>query len=260
MKLPYTDIAAELYGPPRGTVPRGVRVHTASAAGVRLTRVEIQREGLRRPKGCYITLDMPHFASIDQRDETFVHAIAGQLRSLVPREGKVLVAGIGNRSVRADALGPTTADQIFVAQQKSAAGIPLRPVAALAPGAEGATGLVTSEVLRGIAAVYKPAALVCVDSLCTSLPPRLGCSVQLSSAGLVPRGAPALNEGTVGVPVIAVGVPTVMELRSGDGAPVLMTPKEIDAIVAHGAVLLALAINKALQPALSVGELSFLTS
>ena len=110
----YTDIAAELYPESRGSVPRGVKTFTATASGIGLTRVEIERSGLRRPKGRYITLDMPQFAAIDDRNEAYVWAIASQLRALLPKEGLVLVAGVGNRAVTADALGPETADRVFV--------------------------------------------------------------------------------------------------------------------------------------------------
>ena len=259
----YTDIAAELYAEQRGTVPRGVKVFSSTASGIHLTRVEILREGLRRAKGCYITLDMPNFAQIDERDETFVLAIASQLRTLLPAEGSVLVVGIGNRAVTPDALGPVTVDKVFVTPPHAAQSetdIPLRGVAALAPGVEGSTGLPTLDVLQGLVRIYKPAAVLCIDSLCTASPARLGCSVQLSSAGLAPRNAPHITSHTLGVPVIALGVPTVTQAHPDCCAPMLVTPKDIDAIIRHGAGLLALAINKALQPALRVGELSFLTS
>ena len=127
---------------------------------------------------------------------------------------------------------------------------------------EGNTGLATAELLQSVVRRLEPAAVVCVDSLCTSDVRRLGCSVQLSTAGLSPHTAPPLTQQTLGVPVVAVGVPTVMEADTMLGAKrsLVVTPKDIDAIIRRGATLLALAINKALQPALSVGELTFLTS
>lgn len=263
----YTDIAAELYPRSQGSVPRGVKTFTATASGIGLTRVDIERSGLRRPKGRYITLDMPQFAVIDDRNEAYVWAIASQLRSLLPREGLVLVAGVGNRAVTADALGPETADRVFVTRQlcehpEADAEPRLRPVAAFAPGVEGATGLATAELLQSVVQRLRPAAVVCVDSLCTADARRLGCSVQLSTAGLSPHSAPPLTEQTLGAPVVAVGVPTVMESAASADAsrPLVVTPRDIDAIIRRGATLLALAINKALQPALSVGELTFLTS
>ena len=259
----YTDIAAELYPPQKGEVPRGVRVHTATASGIGLVRVDIEREGLRRAKGRYITLDMPRFSAIDDKNEAYVWAVASQLRSLLPKEGLVLVAGIGNRAVTADALGPETADKVFVTRHlcegAGAQDLRMRPVAAFAPGVEATTGLATAELLQRLTAKLKPAAVLCVDSLCTASSRRLGASVQISTAGLTPNNAPALTRQSLGAQVVALGVPTVMEVDNGARARVV-TPKDIDAIIRRAANLLSLAINKALQPAFSVGELSFLTS
>lgn len=261
----YTDIAAELYPPTHGSVPRGVKIYTASASGIGLTRVDIQREGLRRAKGRYITLDMPQFASIDDRNESYIWAIASQLRNLLPKEGTILVAGIGNRSITADALGPETSDRVFVTRHftdEVPNGIVLRSVAAFSPGVEGSTGMATTELLQSMVNQLQPSAVICVDSLCTSDPRRLGCSVQLSTAGLTPQSALPITQQTLEVPVVAIGVPTVMEASSEatGGRPLVMTPKDIDAIIRKGASLLSLAINKALQPSFSVGELTFLTS
>ena len=259
----YTDIAAEIYPPGRGTCPSGVRTHTASASGVTLTRVDITRDGLRRARGSYITLELPDFARIDDKNETYVLAVASQLRALLPREGAVRVAGIGNARVTADALGPETASRVFATRSlpDGENEFDLRCVAAVAPGVRAATGLSAAELLRGAVRAMRPAAVVCVDSLCTSDPRRLGCTVQLSTAGLTPLAADALDERALGVPVVALGVPTVMEARErSSSGPLVVTPRDIDGVIRRGASLLALALNKALQPALSVGELSFLTS
>ena len=268
--MEYTDIAAELYPRTKGAVPRGVKLFTASASGIELTRGDVLRDGLRREKGSYITLELPNFACIDDGNEAYVLAIASQLRALLPKEGLVLVAGIGNRAVTADALGPVTADGIFATRliaEKTAETLQtaLRPVAAFSPGIQAMTGLDVVEQLQSLVKALQPAAVLCIDSLCTADARRLGCSVQLSTAGLSPRGMQSLSQKTLGIPVIAVGVPTVMEAHvphtacSGAG-PLVITPKEIDAILRRGAALLALSINKALQPSLRVGELAFLTS
>lgn len=257
----YTDIAAELYAKPCGSTPNGVKIHTASASGIHLTRVDILRSGLRRAKGRYITLDMPHFSRIDVQDETFVLAIASQLRTLLPKEGSVLVVGIGNRAVTPDALGPCTADKIFVTTQDKSQGLPLRHVASISPGVGDATGIDTCALLRTLAKDISVACILLIDSLCTATPARLGCSVQISDAGLHPKHAPHLTAETLGAPVIAIGVPTITQLDDESiSAPFMVSPKDIDSIIMHASSLLALAINKALQPALRVGELSFLTS
>ncbi len=258
----YTDIAAEFYPKNGKSMPRGVQVSVSSLYGLTCTRVQITRSGLLRPKGTYLTLDTPDFARIDEHDEACVRAVACQLRRLLPEKGAVLAAGIGNRSVTADALGPAAADGIFVTRhlcENSPSDIPLRSVAAFSPGVAGETGFSAAELLQSAVSRFAPAAVLVIDSLCTADARRLGCSVQLSDAGLFPRSAPPLTRKTLGVPVVALGVPTVMEHAPG-AQGLVVTPREIDAVIRHAAALLSLAINKALQPALTVKELSFLTS
>ena len=110
-----TDLADELFGQPGGTaLPAGVRVATARQGGVTITRVEIAREGLARPRGRYVTLEVPSVSLLDERDSAVIEAAAAELRPLLPPEGPVLVLGIGNRRVTADALGPRTAQKILV--------------------------------------------------------------------------------------------------------------------------------------------------
>ncbi len=258
----YTDIAAEFY-PKNGTrAPAGVHVCVSKLYGLTCTRVQITRSGLSRPKGTYLTLDMPDFACIDVHDPACVRAVASRLRQLLPEKGPVLAAGIGNRSLTADSLGPATADRIFVTRhlcEGDPADIPLRSVAAVCPGVAGETGFSAAELLQSAVSRFAPAAVLVIDSLCTGDARRLGCSVQISDAGLFPQSAPPITQKTLGVPVIALGVPTVMHHTPGT-QPLVVTPREIDAVVRRAAALLSLAVNKALQPALSMRELAFLTS
>lgn len=287
IRLPsYTDIAAELYPKRRKSVPEGIALSTQHAEGITLTRVDITRSGFRRAPGSYITLDLPDFAFPSDKNAAAVSAVSGQLRALLPACGTVLVVGIGNRAVTADALGPFTADKVIATRSaagetprkaprnaksaaadaaaknaKADADLPLlRSVAVLCPGVAAMSGIATAELLRGAIRATAPAAVICIDSLCTREPSRLGKSVQLSSAGLFPAASPPLSQKTLGVPVIALGVPTVTSLCAKGKEALLVTPKDIDAIVQRAAALLSLAVNRALQPALSVGELHFLMS
>ena len=109
-----TDLADELFRAPDSAPPTGVRVATARRGGVTVTRVEIAREGLARPRGRYVTLEMPSVSVLDERDTDVIETGAAELRALLPPEGPVLVLGIGNRRVTADALGPRTAQKILV--------------------------------------------------------------------------------------------------------------------------------------------------
>ena len=136
-----TDMADELYTAATD-LPGGVRAATAKRGGVTVTRVEIAREGLEKPRGRYVTLEVPSVSVLDERDAEVIEQAADELRALLPPEGPVLVLGVGNRRVTADALGPRTVQKIFVTM---GAGRPpvkgIRPVAAVAPGVSASTGL-----------------------------------------------------------------------------------------------------------------------
>ncbi len=138
-----TDLADELFGQPGKTaLPAGVRVATARQGGVTITRVEIAREGLARPRGRYVTLEVPSVSLLDERDSAVIEAAAAELRPLLPPEGPVLVLGVGNRRVTADALGPRTVQKVFVTMGPRTVPVQgIRPVAAVAPGVSAATGL-----------------------------------------------------------------------------------------------------------------------
>lgn len=265
----YTDIASELWQKTKGQVPPGVKFETRYAGDVTVTRVDILREGLARRKGRYTTVDMPNFAYIDDRNRHYIGAIAHELANFLPEAGDVLVAGLGNAGVTADALGPAVCERILVTRHipvepDEQPFLKLRRVSAFCPGIEGKTGISAPESLRALVEKARPAAVLCVDSLCTSDPARLGCTVQLTDTGLCPGGdeAKRLDAAVLGVPVISMGVPTVMD--AADLCPtahrLIVTPKEIDCIIARAATVLSLAINRALQKQLTVGELAFLTS
>ncbi len=256
-----TDLADELFGTAK-TLPAGVRLATAKHGGVTVTRVEISREGLARPRGRYVTLEMPSVSVLDERDAAIIETCAAELRALLPPQGPVLVLGIGSRRITADALGPRTAQKILVTMGPGHS-LPvhgIRPVAAIAPGVSAATGLTLRQLAGALVETVHPAALLCVDSLCSSEAVRLGRTVQFSDTGLYPAQADHarhLDAAALGVPVIAAGIPTLME--ADEGADLVVTPRALDSVIAHGAALLAGAINRALQPRLSVAQLCWLT-
>ena len=183
-----TDLADELFGQPGGTaLPAGVRVATARQGGVTITRVEISREGLARPRGRYVTLEVPSVSLLDERDSAVIEAAAAELRPLLPPEGPVLVLGVGNRRVTADALGPRAVQKVFVTMGPRTVPVQgIRPVAAVAPGVSAATGLSLQQLAGALVRELRPAALLCVDSLCSAEPERLGRTLQFSAPGLHP--------------------------------------------------------------------------
>lgn len=265
----YTDIAAELWQKTKGHVPPGVQFETRYVGDVTVTRVDILRDGLARRKGRYVTVDMPNFAYIDDHSRRYIDAISHEVRNFLPETGDILIAGLGNASVTADALGPSVCERILVTRhipvaEDERAFLKLRNVAAVCPGIEGKTGLSAAQTLRALVQDMQPAAVLCVDSLCTGDVARLGCTVQLTDTGLCPGGEESkrLDQEVLGVPVISMGVPTVMDAADlcKSAHRLIVTPKEIDFIIARAANVLSLAINRALQRDLSVAELSFLTS
>ena len=258
-----TDMADELFGTAGGALPAGVRLATAKHGGVTVTRVEIAREGLARPRGRYVTLEMPSVSVLDERDTAVIETCAAELRALLPPEGPVLVLGIGSRRITADALGPRTAQKILVTMgpQHTLPVKGIRPVAAIAPGVSASTGLTLRQLAGALVDAVQPAALICVDSLCSAEGARLGRSVQFSDTGLYPAKADHakhLDAAVLGVPVIAAGIPTLMD--ADEGADLVVTPRALDSVIAHGSALLAGAINRALQPRLSVAQLCWLTT
>ena len=222
-----TDMADELFSGAAQPLPAGVRLATARHGGVTVTRVEIAREGLSRPRGRYVTLEMPSVSVLDERDAAVIEVCARELRALLPPEGPVLV---------------------------------LRPVAAVAPGVAAATGLSLQQLAAALVGQLRPAAVVCVDSLCSAEGQRLGRTVQFSDSGLYPAQADHtrhLTRDTLGVPVVAAGIPTLMQAQ--EGADLVVTPRALDSVIAHGAALLAGSVNRALQPRLTVQQLCWLT-
>lgn len=264
----YTDIADELYGPQKGQIPSGVKMQTAQSGNIKVTRVQISRTGLERPAGRYSTIELPAIAVLDTRKDQYIQTIAQELRQMLPETGPVLVVGVGNRNITADALGPYTAEHILVTrgfEQTQTAALGLREVAAIAPGVSAKTGLSMIQLLAGIVRTVKPAAIVCVDSLCTAQQRRLGCTVQISDTGLRParpQSNRCITRAMLGVPVLAIGIPTMMEAEEceQEESELIVIPRRLDSLITKGAALLALSINKALQPQFSVEELNYLAN
>ena len=129
-----------------------------------------------------------------------------------------------------------------------------------AVGDDAAHGLPLRQLAAAMVDAVRPAALICVDSLCSAEAARLGRTIQFSDTGLHPadaRHARHLDAAALGVPVIAAGIPTLMD--ADEGADLVLTPRALDSVIAHGSALLAGILNRALQPRLSVAQLCWLT-
>ncbi|MBE6807417.1 MAG: GPR endopeptidase [Ruminococcaceae bacterium] len=275
-----TDLAIEAVSE-RGPDPRDVTTETVKTGDLTITRMRILTpegaEALGKPKGRYITAALPRLTDDEHHLAAYAQALGQELGALLPPEGTVLVVGLGNRTVTPDALGPAVADMVLATRHirgefaRSAGLTDLRPVAVVAPGVLGQTGTESSELTRGVCREIHPGAVVVVDALAARSTARLGCTVQLCDTGISPgsgvgNNRSPLNRQVLGVPVIGLGVPTVVdaatlvsEMTGHDAAPadppMMVTPREVDLMISRAARLLALTINAALQPAYSPVDL-----
>ncbi|MBQ7688543.1 MAG: GPR endopeptidase [Clostridia bacterium] len=282
-----TDLALERHEQHGGQSPDGVRMQTERQKDAVITKIEILDEtgarALEKPVGTYYTIETDGFPDSQLIRDGRLQAVTQALRQLLPEKGPVLVAGLGNPEITPDALGPKCADLVFATRHiddetRRTLSLPrLREVSVIAPGVTGQTGLEAVEVVTGVCARVRPAAVIAVDALAAASVKRLAKTVQLSDAGIEPgsgvgNARRALNAETLGVPVIAVGVPTVVDALSlaqdvfGEEAQadeedkrqyasMIVTPRETDTVTHAAARLLALAINCALQPELEGEEL-----
>ena len=256
---------------------------------VRILSEDAARE-IGKPQGRYLTLELD--ALIRREEDAFPRAckaLSTLLRELLPHpnDGPVLIAGLGNRMITTDAIGPQTADHVIATRhlvaQSPAIFADWRPVSALAPGVLGQTGVETGEVICGVLDRVRPAAVIAVDALAAGRLSRLLRTVQLADTGITPgagvgNARAALNKETLGVPVIAVGVPTVVdgatlahEISSQLGQPacealddlsqpVMITTRDIDREVADISRMIGYAVNMALHPHLSVADIDLYLS
>lgn len=200
-------------------------------AGIHVTRVVIEtKNGARaigKPMGTYITLEAPGLAEPDEGYHREVsEELARQLMKIIPEQKKeqsVLVVGLGNRDVTADALGPNVADNLFVnrhvilefgtaAYNKEK----MHRVSCIVPGVMAKTGMESAEIIKGVVEETKPDYVIVVDALAARSTRRLNRTIQLSTAGIHPGSGVgnhrnALTKESLGIPVVAIGVPTVVD-------------------------------------------------
>ena len=284
MTLSRTDLAVEtaeelsssrdIFSPGTG-VTRTESLH----CGCPVTRIRVATDAgaslLGRPPGAYVTVDLRPLLS---RQEPLLPRAAAclsrELRALLPPgEGTALVVGLGNSAMTPDAVGTAALEHLLVtrhllqAMPRQFAG--LRPVASLRPGVLSATGVETLELIRGAAAHIRPAVVIVIDALAARSRHRLCATVQISDTGLTPGSGvgnhrKAVNARTLRLPVVAVGVPTVIDgaalCGDEDAAPsgLFVTPQDIDRRIRDMGALLGTAITLALQPTLTAADVTAL--
>ncbi len=242
-----TDLALEaheLYRESKSSeqVP-GVVVDTERMKKINITRVHIKdtegEKALGKAVGSYITLEIPSL--IHKEQETFedtVTVLADELRRLLrlDKDACVLVVGLGNWQITADSLGPKVTSSLLVTRhmfelmpKEIEEGV--RPVCAFSPGVLGLTGIETSEIIKGVVDRVKPSVIIAIDSLAARRLGRVSTTIQLADTGITPGAGvgnkrQALTKEVLGVPVIALGVPTVVDAAT-------MANDTIDLVIDH---------------------------
>ena len=296
-----TDLAIEAReiwaeSAPETTELPGVKAEDLKSHGYDVTRVQILDQtgerALSKPRGTYVTVELG--ALVRREEDAFsrgVEAIRAQLLPLLGlvKNDSVLVVGLGNRAITPDAIGPITAKHTL-ATRHLVDGVPehfgnFRRVTVVQTGVLGTTGMESAEIVRALAAQFRPDCIIAVDALASRKLNRICHTVQISDTGIAPGSGvgnhrASLSRETLGVPVVAVGVPTVVdagtlaadlmeesgrggvmpEQLSAFGGGMIVTPKEIDTQVADISKLVGYALNCTLHDGLTVEDVDMLTA
>ncbi|WP_234121444.1 GPR endopeptidase [Clostridium hydrogenum] len=209
----------------------GVIVSNKEDEEIKITRVDIKDEkgerALNKPRGTYITLDIPKLTNYDPEDVERVSRILSKEVGEVIKNIKLdesmttLVVGLGNWNITPDALGPKVISKLMITRHLKQY-IPdsidegIRPVCGVAPGVLGITGIETGEIIKGIVEKIKPNLIICIDALASRKMERVNATIQIGNTGISPGSGVGnkrmeISERTLGVPVIALGVPTVVD-------------------------------------------------
>lgn len=285
-----TDLAREAYeiwqeSTENTTALAGVQAEERTTEGFAAHRVRIlDKDGaaaLGKPVGQYLTVELDGL--LRREEDAFyraTRAVARLLSPLLPQEGLVLVAGLGNRAITPDLIGPLAAEHTLVTRHLVEHAAEhfgsFRPVAVLSPGVLATTGVESGQLIRAAAEHLRPVCVIAIDALASRSVERLCRTVQITDTGITPGSGVgnhrmALDEATLGIPVIAVGVPTVVEVstlimdlleREDDeglpGGDLFVTPREVDSRVADLSRVIGYGVSLALNPTLTPENLTIL--
>lgn len=264
----------------------GLKIDEFTNEGAKITAIKVLNKtgerAIKKPIGSYITIEVENsFDSGELVDKKLAKVVADELAKILPT-GSALVCGIGNRNITPDALGPDCISHILATRHigeelaNSIGFDNLRSVTAISPGVLGQTGIEVCEFLKAIVEKTKPDFAIAVDALASRKISRLGKTIQISNTGIIPGSGVCnsrneLSQKTLGIPVISIGVPTVVdantlvndiaetETRYKDASSMIVTPKEIDLLIERSARLISHAINCVLQPDIDEDSLLMLT-
>ena len=241
---------------------------------VTITKVKIETENgakaIGKPIGTYLTIEAPDLLQPEEGIHREIsQVLAEQLKSLLGEEAEsVLVVGLGNREVTPDALGPEVIGNLYITRhilkEYGQYAFPEKKVASISgivPGVMAQTGMETLEIVKGIIKETKPQKVIVIDALAARSVKRLGRTIQLADTGINPGSGvgnhrKGLNEESLGIPVIAIGVPTVVDAATivydvcqdvekipGGIAGMFVTPKNIDETIKSLSFTISEALN-----------------
>lgn len=268
-----TDLALEMHGRlvKKGSKLHGICVQKEDAPnGIEVTTVAIETENaaksMGKPKGHYVTIEFGKF--IEQKyQEQIIEVLIKEIKSLLPpiyekesfsmdmegeSEVSVLVVGLGNRRMEADSLGPRTIDKVIMSRhirkefgKYAFSSEDISSISGIATGVLTDTGIEAKEIISGIVKETMPDFVIVIDALAGKSTKRIGKTIQLTDTGVVPGSGvgihrKAINEKNIGVPVILLGVPTLVD--TGDGF--YLIPQNLPEMVEIISSILAKAINR----------------
>lgn len=271
-------------------LPDGMYVNTRETEYIFITDIVIDSEeaskAIGKKKGRYITLEIKNpLLDTNELQENTGNSLAEEIKQFIGkfgiREPKIMVAGLGNRNITADSLGPKVADKIVVTRHvKSMKDIEiderLGNICAIAPGVMGITGIETSEIIQGMLKTVKPDILIVIDALASRKTSRVNATIQISDSGIVPGSGVGnhrmeLSKEVLGIPVLAIGVPTVvdaatlvrdllgendkMEIKE-DFGNMIVTPKNIDIAIERMSDVISAGINMATHRGFGMHEIN----
>ena len=233
LALEAREYVEDANGELRGVI---VEEYEQKDAGMSVTKVQITTQNsaklLGKPKGTYITLEIPGLcecgenSDVGENHEEIAKEISIHLKELLPKKKdilRVLVVGLGNRDVTADALGPAVAEHLYISRhlQKEFGELGLKKknaviTSCIVPGVMAKTGMESAEIVKGIVKETDPDAVIVIDALASRSTKRLNRTIQISNTGIHPGSGVgnhrnAIDEEVLGIPVIAMGVPTVVD-------------------------------------------------
>ena len=206
----------------------GIVTEEAGDGNIKITRVRVispaGEKAINKPMGNYITLEVPGLRTSDQElYENTCKALAQELAGILKlgEKSTILIVGLGNWNVTPDALGPKVVSSVMVTRHlleyvPDQVDEGVRPVCAVSPGVLGITGIETGEIIRGIVDRIKPQCIIAIDALASRKMERVNTTIQIADTGISPGSGVGnkrmeLSMGTLGIPVIAIGVPTVVD-------------------------------------------------